>query len=67
MKRKEKKESTKFKTTLKVLLILVTSLLICGATYGIYLTKKAENATIEANTTSMLMKNRLTRINFSLI
>ena len=44
MKRKEKKESTKFKTTLKVLLILVTSLLICGATYGIYLTKKAENA-----------------------
>ena len=44
MKRKEKKESTRLKTTLKVLLILATSLIICGATYGIYLTKKAENA-----------------------
>jgi polyisoprenyl-teichoic acid--peptidoglycan teichoic acid transferase len=44
MKRKEKKGSTKFKTTLKVLLILTTSVLICAATYGIYLTKKAENA-----------------------
>lgn len=44
MKRKEKKESTRLKTSLKVLLILATSLLICGATYGIYLTKKAENA-----------------------
>lgn len=44
MNRKEKKGSTRLKTTLKVLLILATSLLICGATYGIYLTKKAENA-----------------------
>lgn len=44
MKRNAKKESSKFKKTLKILLILATSLLICIATYGIYLMKKTETA-----------------------
>ena len=44
MKRQEKKESTKLRKALKVLLILATSVLICISTYGIYLAKKAEYA-----------------------
>ena len=44
MKRKAKKTPTKLRTTLKVLLILATSLLICATTYGIYLMKQAETA-----------------------
>ena len=48
MKRQVKKESTKLRTALKVLLILATSVLICATTYGIYLTKKAEYAANEA-------------------
>ena len=48
MKRQVKKESTKLRSALKVLLILATSLLICATTYGIYLTKKMEYAANEA-------------------
>lgn len=48
MKRQVKKESTKLRSALKVLLILATSVLICITTYGIYLTKKAETAANEA-------------------
>ena len=48
MKRQIKKESTKLRKALKVLLILATSVLICITTYGIYLTKKAEYAANEA-------------------
>ncbi len=48
MKRQVKKESTKLRTALKVLLILAISVLICISTYGIYLAKKAEYAANEA-------------------
>lgn len=41
---KKKKESSKLGLFLKITLILATSALICVTTYGVYLTKKAENA-----------------------
>ena len=41
---KKKKSSSKLGLFLKITLILATSALICVTTYGIYLTKKAENA-----------------------
>ena len=55
MKRTVKKESTKLRKTLKILLILATSLLICIATYGIYLMKKTE---IAANSSYEELKDR---------
>ena len=57
MKRQVKKESTKLRTALKVLLILTTSVLICVTTYGIYLAKKAEHA---ANGAFEAIENRET-------
>ncbi|MDN4492184.1 LCP family protein [Ureibacillus aquaedulcis] len=44
LKIKEKKPKKKFSLVLKILLLLSASLLLCVTTYGIYLTKKAENA-----------------------
>lgn len=41
---KKKKGSSKLGLFLKITLILATSALICVTTYGVYLTKKAENA-----------------------
>ncbi|MGM9951549.1 MAG: LCP family protein [Lysinibacillus sp.] len=42
--KKKKKGSSKLGLFLKITLILATSALICVTTYGVYLTKKAENA-----------------------
>ncbi|MDN7241524.1 LCP family protein [Planococcus sp. N028] len=39
-----KNKSSRKRTTVKVLLTLAVSLLICGSAFGIYLVKKAENA-----------------------
>ncbi|PSL31625.1 LytR family transcriptional attenuator [Planomicrobium soli] len=39
-----KNKSSRKRTTIKVLLTLAVSLLICGSAFGIYLVKKAENA-----------------------
>jgi len=48
MKRTElnttKRKSTRFSRILKVLLVLSASLLLCVTAYGVYITKKAENA-----------------------
>lgn len=57
MKRQVKKESSRLRYALKVLLIFATSLLICVTTYGIYLTKKAETA---ANSAFEEIENRET-------
>lgn len=39
-----KNKSSRKRTTIKILLTLAVSLLICGSAFGIYLVKKAENA-----------------------
>ena len=39
-----KSKNSKKRTTLKIIITLALSVLICGSAYGIYLVKKAENA-----------------------
>lgn len=43
-----KTKSSKKRTTIKVLLTLAVSVLLCGSAFGIYLVKKAENAANKA-------------------
>ncbi len=43
-KYRKSKNSQQQRTTMKVLIILSLSILICGSAYGVYLIKKAENA-----------------------